>query len=138
MALRNVFAGVGFLAAGAGVACAAAPCRGVDESLTDARRQAYAPIVAGATQANLKPSDVTVLHFLAEGDWIVVGASVPAADGEGYFFFERIGDKLRFHDVWGGVAERSEAGEVAAWARRPGAPAGLSRCFAEGYAAVID
>jgi len=133
----HVIGGIALIAWGAGAACAATPCAGVDEALGDARRKAYAPIVAGAMASNLKPSDVTIERFLAEGDWIIVGAEVPVADGEGYFFFERVGDKLRFHDVWGGYADPSEAGEVAGWARKLGAPAGLARCFAA-YAAGGD
>lgn len=125
------------LAASSAPALAGDPCAGIDTTLTDARRAAYAPIVAGTTAAHVKAADVTVGHYLAGGGWIVVGAFVPVADGEGYSFFERVDDKLHFRDVWGGVAERSEAGEVAAWAQGLGAPAGLSRCFAS-TVAVTD
>lgn len=78
----------------------------------------------------MKPAEVEVLDFLRQGDWIVVGATAPVADGESYFFFQKSGDKLRFQDVWGGFAEASEAAEVAGWATALRAPASLSTCFA--------
>lgn len=115
---------------GAAPANAADPCRGLDTALSEARKQAYRPIVAGSTGADVAPAQVEIADFLTDGGWIVVGAFVPVADGEGYFFFERSGGRLRFHDVWGGMAEPSEAAEIAAWAGTLGAPPPLARCFA--------
>ena len=117
-------------AAGAGPATAADACRGIDTTLTEARRQAYAPIVVGSIGTEVAASEVDLEDFLKDGDWIVVGAVVPVADGEGFFFYERAGSKLTFRDVWGGMADPSEAGEIAAWAEALGAPRALARCFA--------
>lgn len=116
--------------AGAASANAADPCRGLDTALTEARKQAYLPIVAGSIDADVAPAEVEVADFLTDGGWIVVGAFVPVADGEGFFFYERAGSRLRFHDVWGGMAEPSEAADIAAWAGALGVPAPLARCFA--------
>jgi hypothetical protein len=124
------------LVAAAGTSAGAAdPCAGVDTHLTAERKQAYAPLVAGSVTGKVSPSEVVIEDFLRLDDWIVVGAEVPSADGEGFFFFQKTGDKLRLHDVWGGYADPSEAGEIADWARGLGAPAGLATCFAN---AAID
>lgn len=113
-----------------GAASAAVPCTGVDTRLTDARRQSYAPLVAGALTERVGSSEVAIRHYLADGGWGVLGAEVPVADGEGFFFFERTGDKLRLRDTWAGYADPSELAELAEWARKLGAPETLARCFA--------
>lgn len=121
--------GFGALAPAAGVA--AAPCAGVDTALTEAREAASAPLVAQSVSAEVAAKDVSVGHYFAEGAWFVIGAEIPVADGEGYFFFERAGGAARLHDVWGGYADPSEAGALADWARALGAPDALARCFAD-------
>jgi hypothetical protein len=116
--------------AAAGQASAKDRCHGVDTALTEARRQAYAPLVAESVTRQASPAEVQIADFLRFGDWIVVGAEVPVADGEGFFFYRRDGDRLRFLDVWGGYADASEAGDVADWAEALGAPPVLAACFA--------
>src|SRR5690606_12966963 len=58
-------------------------CEGVDAQLTDARKHAYALLVA-ALDAKVKPEEVDVSAFLEDGAWSMVLASTPVTD-PGYF-----------------------------------------------------
>ena len=79
---------------------------------------------------NVKPSTVDVQRFMQAGTWTVVYANVPVAD-PGYFFFESSKGKPRFKDVWGGVAEKSEAPGIFKWAAKLGANKAIASCFAD-------
>ncbi|MCO5066895.1 MAG: hypothetical protein M9924_21235 [Rhizobiaceae bacterium] len=111
-------------------ALAADHCKGVDTKLTAQREADYAKLVAKSLDRNVKPSKVDVQDFKQSGTWTVVFAEVPVAD-PGYFFFDSSSGKPVFKDVWGGVAEKSEAPEIAKWARNLGANKTIASCFAD-------
>ncbi|MND69808.1 hypothetical protein D3C80_613030 [compost metagenome] len=67
---------------------------------------------------------------MRSGMWTIVYASTPITD-PGYFFFDSSTGKSVFKDVWGGVAEKGEAPEIAKWARSLGANKAISDCFAD-------
>ena len=118
----------GFLGLAAGTA-SAAPCKGVDQTLTAALSQDYARLVAKDLRSNVKPSQIEVLAFMREAPWSVVYVSTPVSDN-GYFFFEESRGAQRAKDVWGGMAQPSERPELIRWARKLGAPKKLAQCFA--------
>ena len=112
-----------------GIASAATPCVGVDEALTSARKQEYAALVADFLRNKAKPSQIKIMGFMREGAWSVTYAATPVRD-DGYVFFEQTQGGKRGKDVWGGMGEPSEQPEIAAWAKKLGAPDNLARCFA--------
>jgi hypothetical protein len=114
-------------------AFAASTCTGVDTRLTKQRRTDYAKLVANSLNQNVKPSKVDVKQFMQAGTWTVVYAYVPVAD-PGYFFFDTSTGKSEFKDVWGGVAEKSEAPEILKWATKLGANKPIASCFADSVA----
>lgn len=109
-------------------------CEGVDTALTEARKHEYKKLVSAATDGKAAPASVSVSAFMKSGDWSAVYASTEVSD-DGVFFFRDAGGSRQFKDVWGGVADESERGELVAWAEKLGAPGNLARCFAD---AVID
>lgn len=109
-------------------------CEGVDAQLTDARKHAYALLVA-ALDAKVKPEEVDVSAFLEDGAWSMVLASTPVTD-PGYFFFEDVDGRKTFQDVWGGVVEREEVPGVIEWAKGLGMPDTLANCFVTGIPIV--
>jgi hypothetical protein len=122
----GVLAGVTHLAcqpAHAGLAC-----KGVDMRLTKQRRVDYAKLVAESLNQNVKPSSVDVTKFMQAGTWTVVYADVPTTE-PGYFFFESSRGQPQFKDVWGGVAQKSEAPEIFKWATKLGANKAIASCF---------
>jgi hypothetical protein len=120
--------------AGAAVAlpalAAGNPCRGVQVELTTTRQRAYAPLVAAAVENQIKPAQVDFMAILESGGWSAAYVATPIAD-DGVMFFQTVGGRKQFRDVWGGWAEPSERPELVAWARQLGAPDALARCFAE-------
>lgn len=111
-------------------ALAASPCKGVDTTLTEQRKSDYAALIADALDQDIMPSKVSVMDFMQSGTWAVVYAEVPVAD-PGYFFFDFSSGKAEFKDVWGGIAEKSEAAEIAKWARDLGTNKTIASCFAD-------
>jgi hypothetical protein len=106
------------------------PCDGVKVEMTKARKHEYAPLVAAAMENKVKPAQVEFSAIMESGDWSAAYVSTPASD-DGMMFFQTVNGKKQFRDVWGGWAEPSERPELAAWARKLGAPSDLARCFAE-------
>lgn len=119
----------GILTVQQNAALAAPPCKGVDTNLTAQRKSDYAKLVAKSLDQNVKPSKVTVMAFMQSDTWTVVYANVPVAE-PGYFFFDSATGSPVFKDVWGGVAMKSEAPEIAKWARDLGANKSIASCFA--------
>ncbi|MCY1557776.1 hypothetical protein D9M68_946530 [compost metagenome] len=109
---------------------AADPCAGVDQKLTNALKTHYAPLIAISFDVIVKPSKVDIDSIMRSGMWTIVYASTPITD-PGYFFFDSSTGKSVFKDVWGGVAEKGEAPEIAKWARSLGANKAISDCFAD-------
>jgi hypothetical protein len=112
-----------------GTASAATPCAGVDQALTSARKQEYATLVASFLSNKAKPAQIKVMAFMREGAWSVAYVSTPVSD-DGYVFFQETQGANHGKDVWGGMAQPSEQPEIAAWAKKLGAPDNLARCFA--------
>ena len=104
-------------------------CAELDTALTVVRAQEFAPLVAQAAEGT-KPEQVEFMDFATSGDWSFVHAATPVAD-PGFFFFQKVGGKHQFKDVWGGIALASERPEVVSWADALGAPANLTACFAD-------
>ena len=111
-------------------AFAASPCDVVDTHLTKQRRTDYAKLIAGNLNAKVRPSKVDVTKFMQAASWTVVYANVPVAD-PGYFFFETSSGAPKFKDVWGGVADKSEAPAIFAWAMKLGANRAIASCFTD-------
>lgn len=105
-------------------------CDGVSVEMTKARKQEYAPLVASAMNGKVRPAQVKFSAILESGNWSAVYVSTPSSD-DGMMFFQAVGGKKRFRDVWGGWADPSEEPELVSWATKLGAPADLARCFAE-------
>jgi hypothetical protein len=105
-------------------------CRGVDTRLTKQRRVDYGKRIAESLNQNVKPSTVDVKGFMQAGTWTVVYAYVPVAD-PGYFFFESSTGRPQFKDVWGGVAQKSEAPGIFKWAAKLGTNKAIASCFAD-------
>ncbi|WP_448955018.1 hypothetical protein [Labrys neptuniae] len=112
-----------------GPADAGFSCEGVDTHLTKQRRVEYARLIAGSLGTKIQPSKVDVMKYMQAGTWTVAYASVPVAD-PGYFFFETSAGTPKFKDVWGGVADKSEAPEIFKWATKLGANKNIASCFA--------
>jgi hypothetical protein len=96
-------------------------------------REYASPVAAAVSKVvgeRVMPSDVRISKFLRSGSWSAVYASTPVAD-DGFLFFQEVNGKKRFRDVWGGMAEPSDRPDLIAWARKTGAPEGLSACFAD-------
>ncbi|MBN9045712.1 MAG: hypothetical protein J0H18_08600 [Rhizobiales bacterium] len=108
---------------------AADPCAGVDRTLTSELRKEYAVLISRSLEVKVKPSKVDIDSIMQAGTWTVVYASTPVAD-PGYFFFDSSSGKPVFKDVWGGVANKGEAPEIAKWARKLGANKTIASCFA--------
>lgn len=126
---------VGMVLAGLGITmtsvfAANSACNGVKVEMTKARKAAYAPLVAAAMANKVKSSQVKFFAILESRDWSAAYVSTPVAD-DGVMFFQTVGGKKRFREVWGGWAEPSERPELVAWARKLGAPADLAKCFAQ-------
>jgi len=104
-------------------------CKGVKVEMTKARQEEYAPLVAAAIDGKIKPSQVKFSAIMESGSWSAAYISTPVSD-DGVMFFQTVGGKKHFRDVWGGWADPSERQEIIAWATKLGAPAALGRCFA--------
>ncbi|MEO9341021.1 hypothetical protein ABFT80_26865 [Mesorhizobium sp. SB112] len=109
-------------------------CKGIDTTLTEARKHDYAALVANSVTVKIKPSSVNFQNFMTSAAWSAVYASTPETE-PGVFFFEAVGGQKRFKDVWGGFAVEEDRPELIAWAKALGAPENLAKCFAH---AVID
>ncbi|MND68329.1 hypothetical protein D3C80_597770 [compost metagenome] len=109
---------------------AAAPCATVDQHLIHDLKMQYASLIAGSLEGKVQPSKVDINSIMRSGNWTVVYASTPVAD-PGYFFFDSSSGQNVFKDVWGGIAEKGEAPEIAKWARSLGANKAISACFAD-------
>jgi len=109
---------------------AAVPCATVDQQLTHNLKIQYASLIAGSLEGKVQPSKVNINSIMRSGTWTVVYASTPVAD-PGYFFFDSSSGENVFKDVWGGIAEKGEAPEIARWARSLGANKAISACFAD-------
>lgn len=117
------------------VSQAADPCSAIDQRLTHDLKTQFAPLIAKSLDGDVKSSKVDIDSIMRSGTWTIVHASTPVAD-PGYFFFDSsTGDNV-FKDVWGGIAEKVEAPEIARWARSLGANKAISACFADTVAVV--
>ena len=114
---------------------AADPCATVDQRLTHDLKIQFAPLIAKSFEGNVKSSKIDIDSIMRSGTWTIVHAFTPVSD-PGYFFFDSsTGDNV-FKDVWGGIAEKGEAPEIARWARSLGANKAISACFANTVAVV--
>jgi hypothetical protein len=129
----GVLAGVAHLACDPAIAGQA--CGGVDTRLTKQRRVDYGKLVAESLNQNVKPSTVDVYEFMRAGTWTMVYATIPVAD-PGYFFFDSSAGRPKFKDVWGGVAQKSDAPEIFKWATKLGADKAIASCFTDAVAVI--
>jgi hypothetical protein len=98
--------------------------------LSPARTQEYAALIARSVTIKVKPSQVPLHTFVANGVWSAVYASIPDSE-DGFFFFKETAGRKQFKDVWGGWAYPSEKPELIQWSTKLGAPAALAACFAD-------
>lgn len=112
------------------VAHASGACDHVNRIENTNERNSFRAFVTGALSAPPDPAQVTIVNVLQHAPWTIVGAEIPDADGVGYFLYQAQDTKQLFYGIWGGMADPSEAGEVARWATDQGSPPELARCFA--------
>lgn len=112
------------------IAQASGACDGVSRVGDAAGKDAFRPFISGALTEPPPASQIAIAEVLQREAWTIVGAEIPDADGVGYFLYRKQSGKQLFYGTWGGMAEPSEAGEVARWATDQGAPSALAECFA--------
>ena len=129
--LATVF--LAFTATGSAVPSAFAAkdaCEGVKVKVTQSLKAEYGPLVAAALEGKIKAAQVEFDSIMQSGSWSAAYVSTPISD-DGVMFFQTVGSKKHFRDVWGGWADPSERPELVAWAEKLGAPASLATCFAQ-------
>jgi hypothetical protein len=118
----------------------AAPCSGVDRSLSSAKRISLAPIVELHLKAQLDPQVAAhvyvqatdVLHAFRVGRWQIIHVNNHATDDPYVFYADSPSRSAGYIVAWAGAAAASEEQEVARWAMAsaPGIPNQLATCFA--------
>ena len=105
----------------------ATPCGTVHQTLTNAQRVAWAPVLT----KQLRVSSVSVSQSFALANWHIIYVETPDTDSPFLFFH---GDPLNTHYVilWAGAARPQEEGAIKAWVIKnaPGIPTPLATCFA--------
>lgn len=106
---------------------AASPCDGVDRSLTNERKAALAPAIAG----QLKAKRVNVLQSFRYGKWSIIYVDNHQWDN-GFLFYSGAPQRSHYITVWGGVALPNEEREIRKWTLKnaAGIPPRLAGCFA--------
>lgn len=105
----------------------ATPCTGIDRTLTDAQKHAWAPVIA----RQLKIANVDVLQSFREKSWRVIYIDTHQSDN-GFLFYRDDPLQSRYITVWAGSAQSDETASIAQWvlANVPGIPSSLAQCFA--------
>ena len=136
LAVRGITQGAGIALVGGSLACAASQtsssgaCKGVDVGLSPARQHEYAALIVTSLTSKVAASNIKIYNFMAYGTWSAAYAGTPISD-DGVFFFQKVGGKEQFKDVWGGWADPSDKPDLIKWAETLGAPSSLASCFAD-------
>ncbi len=119
------------LVANAAAVASAAPCQGVDRTLTEARRAALSAVVARQLQGEPPARRAEVLASFSVGSWSILQVDTPGAD-EAFLFYPSDPSSSRYLALWSGAARRDEQEAIETWARdsAPGIPPSLAECFA--------
>lgn len=104
-------------------------CDGIVIHSVSARQQEYAALIARTIDRRARAGTVKVERLLREDAWSAAFAQIPGHEN-GIFFFEEIGGKKTFKQVWSGTAEAWESPFLMRWAVNLGAPERLAGCFA--------
>lgn len=109
------------------LAASAAPCDGIDRTLTDARKTELAPVIA----KQIKVKAVDVLQSYREGTWHIIYAKTHVTDNA-FIFFKADPLKSPYVVAWGGQARPDEEKDIARWvnSKAKGIPPMLAKCFA--------
>jgi hypothetical protein len=108
-------------------AASASPCTGIDRTLTNAQKQAWAPVIA----KQLHVERVDVLQVFRDGDWRVIYVDTHVSDN-GFLFYRNDPQRGKYLTTWAGMAMQDEEASINQWALQnvPGIPAQLATCFA--------
>ena len=104
-------------------------CDGILVESISARQKEYVALVAKSLPGGSKAGTVKIERLLREADWSAAFAQIIGRES-GIFFFEEIGGKKTFKQVWAGTAEQWESPFLMRWAVNLGAPDRLAGCFA--------
>lgn len=116
------------------------PCRGVDRSLSEGQKTAFAPVLEKHMRAEFDPRLATVIAverddvlslFRAKG-WYIVYVDNHATDTPFLFYSTDPTKASRYVGAWAGGAAADEGAEIQAWEEKemPGIPKPLAKCFA--------
>ena len=104
----------------------AAPCDGVDRTLTDERKAELVPAIASQLHIN----EVTILGSFRYLGWYIIHAETPTSDPP-FLFFN--GDPVdhRYVALWSGAAMVGEGPTIKHWVLKnaQGIPTALASCF---------
>lgn len=109
-------------------AWSSSPCGGVDRSLTEGRKAALAPKIAG----QLHVQSAEVYESFRLGNWTILFVDSPEADAAS-LFYSHDPSSSRYVALWGGgAAPPFEEENVRNWVFKnvPGIPRKLATCFA--------
>jgi hypothetical protein len=105
----------------------ASPCTGIDRTLTDAQKHAWAPVIA----KQLHVANVDVLQVFREGDWRVIYVDTHVSDN-GFLFYRNDPLHGTYVNTWAGAAMKDEEVSIGQWVQHNvhGIPTPLATCFA--------
>jgi hypothetical protein len=108
-------------------AATASPCTGIDRTLTDAQKHAWAPVIA----TQLHVANVDVLQVFRDGDWRVIYVDTHVSDN-GFLFYRNDPLHGTYVNTWAGAAMKDEEASIGQWVQQnvPGIPTRLTKCFA--------
>ena len=108
-------------------AWSASPCDGVDRTLTDKDKAAWAHEIA----RQLHAQKVDLLQSFRSEGWTIVYVDSHEAD-EVFLFYSRDPLHSPYVTMWSGAAARNEEQSIRAWTLKnaPGIPQKLAGCFA--------
>lgn len=109
------------------LAAHAAPCDGIDRTLTEERKAELAPVVA----KQIKVKTVDVLQSYRDGTWHILYAKTHVTDNA-FIFYKADPLKSTYVVAWGGQARPDEEATIARWinGKAKGIPPKLAKCFA--------
>jgi hypothetical protein len=118
----------------------AAPCDGVDRSLSSTMRAQLAPVIEAHLKAQLDPrisplvhvQAVDVLRVFRTNDWYIVYVNTNVTDESFVFYDKNPVHASAYLTVWAGAAAVDERKEIEKFALEsaPGIPKRLAGCFA--------
>lgn len=105
----------------------AAPCTGVDRSLSPERKAA----LSSAIGKQMNAADVEILSSFRTDRWTLLNVDAHQGD-EAFLFYSGDPSSTRYIALWAGAARLDEGEEIRQWAlsNAPGIPPALASCFA--------